>query len=352
MARERPILQAMAAYKYDGYQQFYPGMRFIESLARWLARFDTADERAAAYDFVKTRLIFCSAEEMGHLVEMAYPDHVRPLLIRRVAGEIGVNPRRVSLVANSTEFRIRQRECLFLGLSDGARIAEFRRANRELNNEQIWQTHEISPPRVSELLGKLAEHEGVLAGAGRPRADARFRTVVLLDDFSASGTSYYRTKSDGTPGGKIASFHKAITDPAEPLSRLVDPSGIEVIVLLYIATDSARDHLIRHLDPLSQSGGITYRIEIAQGISDDVRLRPETTGPMSGLIDKYYDHTVLDEHFEKGGTEDARYGYAAGGLPVVLHHNTPNNSVALLWSYDGKDVVGLFPRVQRHKEAP
>ena len=27
VARERPILQAMAAFKYDGYEQFSPGMR-------------------------------------------------------------------------------------------------------------------------------------------------------------------------------------------------------------------------------------------------------------------------------------------------------------------------------------
>ena len=40
--RERPLLQAMASYKYDSYQQFFPGMRFIESLARWLSLFDTA----------------------------------------------------------------------------------------------------------------------------------------------------------------------------------------------------------------------------------------------------------------------------------------------------------------------
>lgn len=32
VARERPDLQAMAAYKYDEYRQFSPGMRFVESL--------------------------------------------------------------------------------------------------------------------------------------------------------------------------------------------------------------------------------------------------------------------------------------------------------------------------------
>jgi hypothetical protein len=31
VARERPVLQALAALKYDEYQQFSPGMRFVES---------------------------------------------------------------------------------------------------------------------------------------------------------------------------------------------------------------------------------------------------------------------------------------------------------------------------------
>ena len=55
---------------------------------------------------------------------------------------------------------------------------------------------------------------------------------------------------------------------------------------------------------------------------------------------------------EKGGTDDSKYGFAACGLPLVLHHNTPNNSIALLWSYEDAEYRGLFPRIQRHKEAP
>jgi hypothetical protein len=39
-------------------------------------------------------------------------------------------------------------------------------------------------------------------------------------------------------------------------------------------------------------------------------------------------------------------------LPLVLHHNTPNNSICLLWSYEDTQVRGLFPRIKRHKEAP
>ncbi len=352
MARERPLLQAMASYKYDDYQQFSPGMRFIESLARWLAAFPTTEERFMAYNFIKTRLVFCSAVEINHLVEMAYPDHIRPFLIHSVAREIGVNPRHIASITNGDSFRIRQRQCLFLGLSDGARIAEFRRANRELNNEQIWQTHELSVARAQELLAKLAEHVGHLSGTGQIQTGLRFRTVVLLDDFSASGTSYYRLKADGSGSGKIATFHRAISDPTGTLSQIVYPTGTEVIVLLYMATKVANKHLREHLTPLGTKIGVTYHVEAVQELSESVRIKPGGGEAIENLIDRYYDHSVFNEHFEKGGTSDAKYGYAAGGLPVVLHHNTPNNSIALLWSYDDREVVGLFPRVQRHKEEP
>jgi len=86
VARERPYLQAMAAYKYDEYQQFFPGMRFVESLARWLNQFRTQPERQAAFEFVKGRLLFVSPAVMNHLAESAHPDHIPPALR---AGAIG-----------------------------------------------------------------------------------------------------------------------------------------------------------------------------------------------------------------------------------------------------------------------
>jgi len=133
VARERPILQVMAAYKYDGYEQFSPGMRYVESLARWLSQFEKTD-RQVAYEFIKTRLVCCSAQEMTHLVETAYADHIRPILLQRVAKEQSLNPHHIGTIADTAEFRVRQRQCLFLGLSDGARIDSFRRANRDLDH--------------------------------------------------------------------------------------------------------------------------------------------------------------------------------------------------------------------------
>jgi hypothetical protein len=340
----------MAAYKYDEYQQFSPGMRFVESLARWLYQFATIEERRRAYEFVKTHLVFCSTSELTHLVESAYPDHIRPILLRRLAHELGMNPRHVGAVAGRPEFAIFQRQCLFLGLSDGSRIDVFRRANQELNHEQIWQTYELSESRVQKLLEKVAEHVGTLSHSGP--VTCKFRTVVLLDDFSASGSSYfsYKAKTDGSWAGKVAEFVQRLASSSDPVARLVDLKDLEVITLLYVATEQARDYLRERSRKMLDGNGVRSHVEVVQLIPKYVQLTPAKENPVGDLIDKYYDHDVFDTNLAKGGTTDAKYGYAGCGLPVVLHHNTPNNSLALLWSYEGMNVRGLFPRVQRHKE--
>jgi hypothetical protein len=351
VAQERPLIQALAAYKYDEYQQFSPGSRFIESLALWLDQFATADERRTAYEFVKTRLIFCSSAEMRHLVEMAYPDHIRPIMIARCAVS-DADRYRPSSVAHRTDFKVRQRQCLFLGLSDGARIDAFRRANTPaLNHEQIWQTHELSQERVTKLLGKLDEHlTQILERQTRPD-ERRFRTVVLLDDFSASGTSYYALPATAPPGGKVAHFFDEICGSA-PVSRLVDLADLEVFIVLYMATEQALSHLREASAATWRKRGIQCSVDAVQVLSNDVRLQRGGSDPINPLLDdpRYYDPTIHDSHMQKGGTPNSRYGYGDCGLPLVLHHNTPNNSIALLMSYEDKTFRGLFPRVQRHKE--
>ena len=179
---------------------------------------------------------------------------------------------------------------LFLGLSDGARIADFRRANRDLNNEQIWQTHELPEARAKGLLEKLAAHAAQLASEGATLSEPKFRTVVLLDDFTASGTSYYRTDAEGRPAGKIAGFHRAVVDPEATLSQIVD-DRIDVIVLLYMATEAAKSYLQGHLDALGRESAVTYHVEAVQEFSDDIRFREGGSSPINGLIDRYYDHS-------------------------------------------------------------
>jgi hypothetical protein len=347
IARERPILQAMAVLKYDEYQQFSPGLRFIESLALWLNQFEACD-RDTAYQFVKTSLVFCSAQEMDHFVETAYQDHIRHFLLSSAAIEQSLNPRHSGQIASSIPFRMLQRQTLFLGLSDGARIDTFRRANsRDLNHEQILQTHELTPPRKDELLNKLWSDLSRITG--RAITFAKFRSIVLLDDFSASGSSYYAVKHDGSVSGKIASFLRTLAEKGSPLHDLCDPNGIEIIVLIYMATEEAIEHLRTALKP-EITGVIRSNVETIQPVPRKIKMTRGSHEQFTKVIEKYYDPEVFDLHMQKGKTEDAKYGYADCGLPVVLHHNTPNNSIAILWFYEQCVVRGLFPRVQRHKE--
>jgi hypothetical protein len=352
VARERPLLQALAAYKYDEYQQFSAGSRFIENLMLWLNQFRSPAERRVAYDWFRTKLVFCSSAEMRHLVEMAYPDHVRPLLRDRVAVEVGISPHRVAAIAAHPTFAVRQRQCIFLGLSDGARIDAFRRANCDLDHEQIWQTYELSDQRVDKLLKKLKEHLEKATGSQPSDADQRFRTLVLLDDFSASGTSYYAQPAAAPAGGKVFDLFTDVCDTGKPASRLVDLKHLNVVLLLYMATEQALTHLQTASEKTWGARGVHVTVEAVQRLREPIRLFPGSGQAVEALIgdDHYYDPVLHDSHFAKGGTTDARYGYAACGLPLVLHHNSPNNSVALLMSYERLKFRGLFPRVQRHRE--
>lgn len=348
VARERPVLQAMATYKYDEYQQFSPGMRFVESLALWLSQFKSTDEKKIAYDFAKRRLIFTSAAEMSHLVSMAYPDHIRPLLLRKAAADAGYNQWHIAKVAESMEFKVLQRRCLFLGLSDGARIDLFRRYNnRELSHEQVYPTYEISAGRVDVLLTKLNVALTKLLGKDPPAEMLKFRTVVLLDDFSASGISYLRKEENGGYDGKVAKFHEYLTDSKNEVSKLIDIKQANFYVVLYMATEQARQHLEPLLNDMWASTGAECSIIVVHPLGPEIKLEPDSGESMDELINNYYDESVETEHTKKGGS-DVKYGFAQCGLPLVLSHNTPNNSISLLWAETEK-VRALFPRVNRHK---
>jgi hypothetical protein len=287
---------------------------------------------------------------MTHLVETAYADHIRPVLPQKVAQEQSLNPHHLGTIADSDAFRIRQRQCLFLGLSDGARIDSFRRANRDLDHEQIWQTHDLSAQRVRELVDKLTIQVRKIRNTPEEAATYRFRMLVLLDDFSASGSSYYMPKPDGTVTGKVAKFFNSVLDEHDALAGLVSPGDFDIHILLYVATEQALAHLQEYSGKLWGAKNIQCSVQAIQHLPPAIRVTRTGDDPFRPLIEKNYDHSIFDHHIQKGGTPDAKYGYADCGLPVVLHHNTPNNAIALLWSYDDRAVRGLFPRVQRHRE--
>lgn len=341
-----PRLQLFADYKYDHYQRFAPGKRFIESLALWLRQFDRSD-REHALRLVTEHLIFVSESEFSHLVQTSYPDWIVPELMRLVAEEQGYASYEVGKIAQDARFRALKVKSLYLGLSDGARTNELRRASGgELSNEQIWHAYELSDEKAKEMVGELKER---LQKLNVRETEARFHIIWLLDDFTGSGRSFIRYDAKSKQfKGKLRKIYERLHK-----GDVIDVSHYEVFLLLYIATKAAIDHITYWSEQFALNEGYKPpHIRVIQVIDDDCALRLRHDENVRGLIEhrKYYDHSAFDKHFVVGTTTDARYGFAACGLPLVLAHNTPNNSIYLLWGSDHFSFHGLFPRVSRHRE--
>lgn len=335
VARERPILQALALLKYDEYQQFSPGMRFVESLGAWLEQFE-AEERPIAYEFIRSHLIFLSEAEMAHFAAIAYPDFVRPRLLSLAASMESLPPYRVAEVIRRPKFAHLQASTLFFGLSDGARIDQFRRSNRELSHEQILPNYELSPERVRDLQLWLTQHDphNPVAGA-----------IVLVDDFAGSGLSYVREEA-GVLKGKIVKFLQRLVSGEEWTA--LTQGNPPVFVALYAATEQAIEHIEGYRERLLSEFSISVELMVVQILRHEMCIKRGSAAPFSGLVEKYYDPVEETDHTALGGS-DVKYGFAGCGLPLILHHNTPNNSLFLLWVENSEVVRPLFQRFSRHR---
>jgi hypothetical protein len=340
-------LELMSRMKYDSYQDFLAGMRFIESLADWLQQFGPA-EREAAYDFVRKNLVFISPAEMRHLVELFYQETIEPRLIRQVAGARGIPQYRIWADAQAVELYERLlKKTLFIELSDGGRIDVFRRANAgRISNEQIVTAPRIHWAKWDDLLKKLRK--------ATRHADERFSLVYLVDDFVGSGTTLLR-EEEGVWTGKLVRFWEDVRDVGAA-DKYFEP-GWKLCVHHYLSTHQA-DQVVRQRDQAirtaSGQGNWFEPVEFSCGmrLPADFPVRLEDHPAFGLLVEKYYDGSIEDEHIKKGGT-NARLGFGQCALPLILEHNTPNNSIALLWAEttgeNGQHPMRpLFRRRKRH----
>ncbi|MFN7138129.1 MAG: hypothetical protein ACK4UN_02200, partial [Limisphaerales bacterium] len=241
------------------------------------------------------------------------------------------------------------RSSLFLGLSDGARTDLFRRANEGvITHEQVLQTHEIKPERINKLLEKLLKDVRNISPEIKETAHVKFRTLVLLDDFSGSGTSYLRIGENGELEGKLLELFNDISDQSRPMAELVDIADVHVMLVLYIATQQALEHLTMLSGSILDPKTIPFEIIAVHPLNHDIRIGPGDSLE-AFLTENYRADELEDEHTKKGGG-GIKFGYGNCGLPVVLSHNTPNNSIYPLWARTSV-LRALFPRVIRHKKS-
>ena len=347
VSRERPLLKDMGNYRYDDYEQFSAGMRFVESLAVWLAQFESQDERDTAYQFVKTKLIYVSSTEMHHLIATSFGTIVKPILLHKVAVDNDLREWRVKRIVSRPKFMILLRQSVFLGLSDGAHTEIFRRTNPLISHEQV-RNYEVTPSRADDMISELRKDLRNLLKSEPSNDEVRFRNAFLLDDFSGSGLSYLRKEGEsGTYKGKIANFYKAICPPTGEMHSMFDMNDLSVHIVLYVATQHACDYLREQTARLF--GNIPCTVDAVHLLRDSARLEQSEEAEFIRLLPKYYDKNIESPDYLKGKHDYPYLGFDECALPLVLNHNTPNNSIPLLWFEEGFRFRGLFPRVSRFK---
>lgn len=338
-----PDITLLAKYKYDHYEMFTSGHRFFENLYPWLAQFEVA-ERQHALQFVRDHLVFISQREMQDLARYLFYDKMIPAILRHSIASEGL-PKNALGEAFHRHFAHYLRRCLFVGLSDGAKIDYFRRHNIPISNEQVLPYYRSSAASYTAALRQEM---------GDP--EATFQLVFLIDDFTGSGYTLGRQESSKPDvfGGILArvyDHHREIID-----------SAAHVYLCHYVATNDAVDHVASIVQRMPYYRGkfshlLSLRLPAEMALLPETIERIDRDAPAVALAErildmssKYYDQRWEDDNTKRGG--DIKFGFGRTGLPLVLFSNCPNNSLFLIWlNSDGsggaRPFRGLFRRIPR-----
>jgi len=187
--------------------------------------------------------------------------------------------------------------------------------------------------------------------------EVKFRMIFLLDDFSGSGISYFRKDlRKNRPTGKIKKIigrFAGVNGDEHDLQSIVNLDDLQIWVILAVSTNQAIERLQNTTTEWLRDEGLNIKINITaiQIIPESVKIDPKRQDGIVNLLMKYFDSDVIDGHYQKGRYEKPFLGFDECALPLILSHNTPNNSLPLLWFEPSQSKYhGLFPRVSRHKE--
>lgn len=363
----RPVLEFMGSMKYDAYDRFMPGTRFMSSLVQWLSQFDEED-RAIVLEFVKKKLVFISSTQMNYLVDLLYDSKIRPILLKKATEHTNMPSYMLCNKKVQRQFEIEKRSSLVIGLSDGAHTDILRRS-AGFSNEQVLTNYYPDSKKLKDMLSNLRKDMDRY-----DLKDSYFRNIFLIDDFTASGKSFVRyDEQEERFKGKLSKIINQICaenieskgeDEVQGakeelhLSYLLEKNQQEIHInlLFCMATHKALKNIHKNLDDFLKKSNhdiIKYHIHVVQPLEDSLSADiTEDSVLMKSLQKAQYFHQELkeDKAYNVGSTNKAFLGFDECALPVVLSHNTPNNSLPILWLDTDKDneFKGLFPRISRH----
>ena len=188
---------------------------------------------------------------------------------------------RILKTTDTPEFARTRRRSLFLGLSDGARIDEFRRSNRDLSNEQVYATYEVAGPRLAEMRSQLPNDQ-----KEDPSDPIQFELVFLLDDFAGSGKSILRERN-GTFGGRLQRFSELLRMDAQEEASVFSGPQTEIHICLYVATQQAVDQLTQSIEDSTASAPWEHApvVHAVQLLDQNLRIEPSRDSRFCQLLD-------------------------------------------------------------------
>lgn len=350
IVEELPKIQFMAEMKYDHYDQFMPGTRFLGSLSKWLSNFEE-EERNVMFDFVKNKLIFISSSQMTYLITLLYKKCVSSALALKTAQKMEIPPYRINEIKKSVDYKREKRLSLFIGLSDGAHMDVVRRVGG-LSNEQVLTNYYPDNDKLVDMKNELLS-DSLLKELDE--SAKKFNSLYLIDDFTASGTSFIRKDIDQYKGKLTKIIDKFFNSKVNEKSRELLLPNVDIHIIFCLATQCAISHIENLLSEFIKSRGLEERISfdvrcvqiIPNRVADEIKN--DTTLVDIIKKEKYINKkNVGTKSYKVGHGEQEYFGYGDGALPLVLSHNTPNNSILVLWQDDDDNYPSLFPRINRH----
>lgn len=291
LAQSLSTLDVLAEAKFDAYERYPPLTGFWETLIEWLRQADPGD-RMGMLRWLSRNLLFVSRDQVHSLL--------------RVFADEWLVTRSMELARrHGCDVETELAGTAVCALSDGVPLGTVRRLVPRLTHRQFF-----SDPALLNGLVRTLRH------------------LVLIDDFSGTGKSLAHATTDGAPFGRVPDACRILRE-----LEAAKPRGAVVSVVLLMASTAA----VQHLNAMLPALGCSLHVMQVLDSCPDAEMQS-------------WSQRYLGLSPDPAVKTHVNAGYRMGDLPVVLSHNTPNDSYALLWAaQDTGDRAWrpLFPRFDR-----
>lgn len=292
--------------------RFYDGKaKFADYLHVWCSQFSKYEVELME-EFFFENLLYISEADIDNCSRSVYPKLIEPMSTF-LANTMGID---VNVIVNNM---------VILGLSDGARLDLVRYYSEKVDNYHFSSESEVSDLRCNRIIKKCMKSSYFVED---------LFTYILIDDFSGSGHSYLRYEN-GKWKGKLVRF---VEDTYKNMGVI---GRINVIISPYYCSQRAMEYLVDRISIAFADLDINWYIRPLYGLNNIY-----VPAPIKEIISsKYMENPIVDPNYMLGKHDEPYLGFNESCLCTVFYHNTPNNTLPILWHGE----KALFPRRNRHK---